>query len=164
MYIIYTDGSTKGNGRAQNNGGWAYVIVRDEITIHQDSGSMGGTTNQRMELTACLRALEYCSKELCGPGETFSVHSDSAYLINCYTQKWWQNWEKNGWRNARGEAVANQELWKQIIPYFTNKDYHFHKVKGHANDRLNIYADKLAQAAADGKMLSRDELATEGFV
>lgn len=164
VYKIYTDGSTKGNGQASNSGGWAYVITNNDIVIHKSFGSAGGTTNQKMELTACIRALEYYNEHFVAPENKCSICSDSAYLINCYSQKWWINWEKNGWRNAKGEAVANKELWEQIIPYFRRSDCSFHKVKGHSNDRFNNFADKLAQAAAEGTSISRVYQITEGFI
>lgn len=147
MYEVYTDGSTKGNGKAVNCGGWAFAITQDNVLTYQSSGTATQTTNQKMELTACLEALKYCSQNLKPP---FTIYSDSAYLINCYKQKWYENWERNGWRNAKREPVANQELWKQIIPYFRNKEYNFCKVKGHADNQYNNIVDKLAQNAAEG--------------
>lgn len=148
MISVYTDGSAKSNGTENSRGGWAYVVIQDGQIIHQNSGFSSQTTNQRMELTACLEALKYCATI---PFEEFCVYSDSAYLINCYKQEWYINWEKNGWYNSQRKPVANQDLWEQIIPFFRSKYYHFNKVKGHANNQFNNLVDNMAQSAAGGK-------------
>ena len=72
-----------------------------------------------------------------------------SYLINCYEQKWYENWERNGWVTTTRKPVSNSELWAEIIPYFRRKSFFFHKVKGHEDDYYNNYVDELAQKAAD---------------
>ena len=146
MYEIYTDGATSGNGRADAPGGWAYVILKDGYLVSQNSGGEKGTTNQRMELTAALKACEEI--EAMDGFATVKLYSDSAYLINCYKQNWWKNWRANGWRNSKKEPVANQDLWEKLIRYFMmTPSYDFIKVKGHAGNEYNEMVDKLAVAA-----------------
>lgn len=122
-------------------------MLYDGDIIRRDSGNVLDTTNQRMELQAVLEGLKAC--ELFGD-ETSEYHfySDSAYVVNCYFQEWYVNWEKNGWRNAARKEVANQDLWVQIIPYFKRKSFYFHKVEGHADNYYNNLVDKMAQDAA----------------
>lgn len=151
MYEVYTDGATSGNGKADAPGGWAYVILRDGAVVSQNSGGEKGTTNQRMELTAALKACEEI--EAMDSFATVKLYSDSAYLINCYKQNWWKNWRANGWRNSKKEPVANQDLWEKLIHYFMmTPGYDFIKVKGHAgNDTKAAYwndvVDKMAVQA-----------------
>lgn len=146
MYEIFCDGATSDNGKADAPGGWAYVILRDGVIISQNSGGEKGTTNQRMELTAALKACEEI--EAMDGFATVKLYSDSAYLINCYKQNWWKNWRANGWRNSKKEPVANQDLWEKLIRYFMmTPSYDFIKVKGHAGNKCNEMVDKLAVAA-----------------
>lgn len=146
-YDIYTDGSAKGNDPANRSGGWAYVILYDGDIIRRDSGNILATTNQRMELQACVEALRACEL-FWDETKEFRIFSDSAYLINCYRQGWYINWEKNGFRNAKKQEVANQDLWSEIIPYFKRKSFTFHKVEGHADNYYNNFVDNMAQEAA----------------
>ena len=82
---IYTDGSLKKSGRS-TYGGWAFVVIHDSQEIYHDFGSEYNTTNQRMELTAILKALEYAKTKRRG-SERVVVYSDSAYAINCYLKE-----------------------------------------------------------------------------
>ena len=132
---VYTDGACLGN---PGPGGWAWLVPGGE----SDSGGERQTTNQRMELYAVLRALETFDGEL-------RVHSDSAYVVNCYNQKWWVGWERKGWRTASGTPVANLDLWRPVIDHFkVRKGLVFVKVKGHSGDTYNEMADALANSAA----------------
>lgn len=147
---IYTDGSMKSDGHdfTKGTGAWAFAVVENETVIFTKDGTSFDTTNQKMELTACAEALKYASLHKY-PDETVIIYSDSAYLINCCSQKWYANWEKNGWKNSKKEPVANKELWEQIIPYFKQPNYIFNKVKGHADNCFNNICDNLAQSAVD---------------
>ena len=145
---IYTDGSLKKTGKQMTFGGWGFIVTRDNIKVYEAAGSEYGTTNQRMELEAIRKALEYASS-IRRPNERVVIYSDSAYAINCYQQEWYINWQANGWRNANKQEVANQDLWIEIIPYFDNFWYSFKKVKGHANVFWNEACDTLAQNAAE---------------
>lgn len=143
---IYTDGSCKSMART-TFGGWAFVVIQDSKEVYCATGSEVNTTNQRMELEAIKSALDYI-KTVRRANERVVVYSDSAYAINCYNKGWYQNWIANGWRNASKQPVANQDLWEEIIPYFDNFWYSFHKVEGHAGDYWNEVCDERAQAEA----------------
>ena len=144
---IYTDGSLKKLGTLATFGGWSFIALRGGECIYEIAGSEYGTTNQRMELLAIRNALEFAQKNR-QPNETVVIYSDSAYAINCYLQEWYTRWQYNGWVNAKGEDVHNQDLWAEIIPYFDNFWYHFSKVQGHGTNFWNNECDRLAQTAA----------------
>lgn len=148
-FEIYCDGSTRGNGKENAVGAWAYVILKDGEKYISQYGSVLQTTNQRMELEAAIHALFFLvMNEICVPFDTIKVYTDSAYLHNCYTQKWYKNWQANGWKNSKKEPVANQDLWEELIKYFEMPEVEFIKVKGHAGNQWNEYVDTLAQTAA----------------
>ena len=148
-YRIYSDGSTRGNGRKDAVGAWAYVIVDDNDNILAEGyESEVGTTNQRMELIGALMGLEYAFKEI-KMGDYICLYTDSAYLHNCQTQRWYANWIANGWKNTKKQPVANADVWERLVPYFEAWGISFNKVKGHAGDKWNEYVDTLAQTAAE---------------
>ena len=153
MITIYTDGSTKGNGRAHSYGGWAYLVEYmkgGNCKVVYTCGAEKNTTNQRMELLAAINGLEYAvtTETFSGDGAEIILFTDSAYLCNCYNEKWYKNWQKNGWKNSKKEPVANKDLWVKLIPYF-DKGINIVKVKGHSGNPLNEKVDTLAQAAAE---------------
>jgi ribonuclease HI len=133
--IVYTDGACVGN---PGPGGWAWVCPSGECA----SGSVPASTNQRMELTAVIEALA----ALEGPLE---IRSDSAYVVNCFLQRWYDGWRRKGWRNSKKEPVANRDLWEPLIDaVLVRGDVTFVKVTGHVGDYWNERADELAEAAA----------------
>lgn len=138
---IYTDGACSGN---PGPGGWGAVLIygsqRKEL-----SGAAETTTNQRMELTAALQALQ-ALKEPC----EVILFSDSAYLINAFNQHWLDNWQRNGWRNAKKQPVENQDLWQALLNISSQHQVSWRKVKGHAGDTYNERCDELARAAIAG--------------
>jgi len=109
------------------------------------SGGEAQTTNQRMELTAVIEGLAAIPE-----GRRVHVHSDSAYIVNCFRDGWWERWEKNGWKNAQKQSVANRDLWERLIKESRRHDVVWHKVAGHADDKLNNRVDALARAAIVG--------------
>ena len=154
-YSIYTDGSTKNNGAKDAVGGWGYVVVNTEYNtmVAGASGVEEGTTNQRMELMAAIQGIKAIAPLITIPEDSVVIYTDSAYLHNCYAQRWYENWQKNGWKNSKKETVANRDLWEQLIPYFNNWGYQFEKVKGHSDNSTihevwNNYVDQVAQTAA----------------
>lgn len=152
-YRIYSDGSTRGNGRKDAVGAWAYVIIDDNDNILAEGAEAEvGTTNQRMELMGALRGLEHIFQTMV-VGDYVCLFTDSAYLHNCYTQRWYDNWINNGWKNTKKQPVANADLWKELVPYFETWGIQFNKVKGHAGDKWNEYVDTLAQTAAEKKKI-----------
>jgi ribonuclease HI len=137
--VVYTDGSCLGN---PGPGGWAWAVPNGPYR----SGADPQTTNQRMEITAALRALE----ELSGPGDPLEVVSDSLYVVNCFRQRWYDGWYRKGWRNAAGKPVANRELWEALFALALDpaRSVTWRWVKGHSGDPMNDLVDELAVAAA----------------
>lgn len=109
-------------------------------------GGERNTTNQRMELTACIRALE----QIKSGGYDIEIYTDSAYLANCMLQKWYLAWQRKGWKNSKNEPVENRDLWEQLITFLSLHKITFHKVAGHADDKLNRRADELARMGIAG--------------
>ena len=140
MITVYTDGSCRGN---PGPGGWAWVVPEGRF----ESGADPHTTNQRMEITAPLRALESLR-----PGATdgILVRSDSAYVVNCFLQRWWVGWQRRNWRNSQGKPVANRELWEPLLALALDPatPVRFEWVKGHSGDRWNDVVDQLAFTAS----------------
>ena len=142
MIEIYTDGST-----TKSRSGWGFVAVKNNEIIYQKSGVEHiGDTNQMMELIAALEACKWATNQ---HYDNIIIYSDSAYLVNCYNDKWFIKWENNNWKNSKNEPVANIDLWKQLIMYFRLPNINFVKVKGHNGDQYNEIADKLATGAIE---------------
>lgn len=135
---IYTDGACSGN---PGPGGWGAVLIYGNVT-KEISGGEKVTTNNKMELTAPIEALKLL-KEPC----KVKLYSDSAYLINCFKEKWHAGWERNGWVNSKKEPVANKELWQELLSLSRIHEIEWLKVKGHAGDQWNERCDELARAA-----------------
>lgn len=145
MLKIYTDGACSDNGKENAPGGCAFAVVNDDTVSFSWWYGTIGTTNQRMELTAAIKACQWAAENF--PFERIEIYSDSAYLINCVNQNWWKSWEKNGWKNSKKQPVANPDLWKALIPFFSNENFSFWKVKGHAGVDENELVDTLAVRA-----------------
>ena len=143
---IYTDGSCKKFADV-TFGGWAYIILVENQLFRYESDGEVDSTNQRMELTAAIKGLEYATQMNVRDSDII-LYSDSAYLINCVKQEWYKKWIRNGWRNSKNEPVANQDLWQQLLPFFKNPRCIFRHVLGHNNNFFNEKCDKLAQDAA----------------
>ena len=155
-YKIYCDGAASNNGYENAIGGWAFVVLDEEENIIFEQAEMvKGATNNRMELYAAYMGLDTLMSNKTDI-ESVKVYTDSAYLHNCITQKWYENWVRNGWRNAKKEPVANKSLWEYLLPYFIEPRIEFYKVKGHDGDKWNVYVDDLA-VAARLKMEEEDE-------
>lgn len=161
-FEIYCDGSTRGNGKENAVGAWAWVAHEGGNKIFENCQAEKNTTNQRMELTAAAEALEAVCREFVTPFDRVIVYTDSAYLHNCVVQSWWCNWQINGWKNSKKQPVANQDLWERLIPYFEMPEVEFVKVKGHAggrneHEKWNDYVDGLAQSASAKLMGEMDK-------
>ena len=149
-FIIYCDGSARNNGSEKAVGAWAYVVLNDkEEILARKCQAVKGATNQQMELTAAAEALEYLFyNHIAVPFDRVIVYTDSAYLHNCYIQKWYINWQNNGWENAKKQPVANKDLWERLINFFESPEVEFVKVKGHADNKWNNTVDEMAQSAS----------------
>jgi ribonuclease HI len=135
---IYTDGACSGN---PGPGGWAAIVI-DGPETRELSGGEPLTTNQRMELRAAVEGLRAV------PGRRrVDLYSDSAYLVNCFRDRWHVRWQANGWRNAQRKPVENRDLWEALLAEAARHDVTWHKVAGHSGDALNDRADRLAVAA-----------------
>jgi ribonuclease HI len=142
IWQVFTDGASSPDGR----GGWAYVVVKDDIEMHRAQGSALGVTHQRMEIRAVAEALLAFPRDV--PVE---VIGDSAYAIDCFVKKWHVRWEENGWRNSSGKPVANRDEWERAFTAWrarlagTNWD----RVPGHRKGKhpWNDLADALAVEA-----------------
>jgi ribonuclease HI len=139
--VVYTDGACRGN---PGPGGWAWAVPGGRFA----SGAEAHTTNQRMEINAALEALRSLTAE--SPA-SIEVVSDSTYVVKCFTDRWWQGWQRRGWKNSQNKPVANRDLWEPLIELALQPEVpvSFRWVKGHSGDRWNDRVDELATAAAD---------------
>lgn len=136
--VLYTDGACSGN---PGPGGWAAIII-DGGEERAISGAEPGTTNQRMELTGAIEGLAAI------PGRRrVHLHTDSAYVLNCFRDRWWERWERSGWVSAARQPVVNRDLWERLLAKTRRHDVVWHKVRGHSGDPLNDRVDALARAA-----------------
>lgn len=136
-FEVYTDGACSGN---PGPGGWGYVILQNNDLFHEDCGGESQTTNNRMEMTAVIRALRYLAPV---PSEII-IYSDSAYLVQAFRLGWIQKWQRNGWKTATGQDVLNQDLWQELVLLTTIHKVTWIKVKAHSGIKWNERCDKLA--------------------
>ena len=131
---VFTDGACKGN---PGPGGWGALLVVDgrERELY---GGERDTTNNRMELTAVIRALE----ALGAPSEV-ELHTDSQYVKNGI-ETWIHAWKRNGWKTSDKKPVKNAELWRELEALAARHRVRWHWVKGHADNAGNLRADALA--------------------
>lgn len=137
--IIYCDGACSGNQYEKNVGGWGAVLQYKD-RVKEIYGGEKNTTNNRMELTACIKALEQVKLK----NARIEIYCDSAYIVNCFRQGWRLKWQRNGWMTSKKEPVENRDLWEQLISLVDQHQVAFQKVKGHAGVELNERADQLA--------------------
>jgi len=137
---IFTDGACKGN---PGPGGWG-AVLRAGGHEKELSGHAPATTNNRMEMTAVIEALN----ALKGPCEV-QLYTDSKYVIDGIT-KWIFGWQKNGWKNSQKKDVLNADLWQALLDAKRRHKVSWHWVKGHDGHPENERADKLASDAALG--------------
>ncbi len=138
---VYTDGGCHGN---PGPGGWAFVVVAENGNVER-SGAEPETTNNRMELTAVIEALQFCSAHFSSTAG-IRLHTDSQYVRNGITD-WIERWRLNGWRTAAKKAVKNQDLWRRLDELNTALSPAWSWVRGHAGDPLNERCDELVQQA-----------------
>ncbi len=137
--VVYCDGACSGNQSENNVGGWG-VVMKYQQHAKELCGGERNTSNQRMELTACIKALEAIKTP-----KPVVIHSDSAYLVNCMHDRWYERWQRNGWKNAKKQPVENKDLWERLLELLSQHDVEFKKVQGHAGIELNERADELAR-------------------
>lgn len=126
---IYTDGACSGNQNKNNVGGWGAILEYGENRKELFGGETD-TTNNKMELTAVVEALKSLKKH----GLYINIFSDSSYLVECFTKKWYVKWQQNGWKTSQKSPVENRDLWEEILRSVNNhKEVNFYRVKGHIN-------------------------------
>lgn len=133
--VIYTDGACSNN---PGPGGWGAILFYKD-SKKELSGYSENTTNNQMELTAAIEALNRL-KEAC----EIDLYSDSAYLINAFNEDWITKWQLNGFKNANKKPVQNVELWQKLIELNNIHKIKWIKVKGHADNEFNNRCDQLA--------------------
>jgi ribonuclease HI len=136
---IYTDGACRGN---PGPGGWG-VLLSCAGQVRELSGAQALTTNNRMELTAVIRALQALKR----PVEA-RLFTDSEYVRRGVTE-WLAAWKARGWRTADRKPVKNQDLWHELDPLAAAQRIEWHWVKGHSGNPGNERVDRLANEAID---------------
>ena len=133
--IIHTDGACKGN---PGPGGWGAVLQTGGGHEKELWGGEPATTNNRMELTAAIMALEALTRPC-----RVDLHTDSRYVMDGIT-KWIGPWKSRGWLTADKKPVKNDDLWKRLDAARARHQVKWHWVKGHAGHELNERADVLS--------------------
>jgi ribonuclease HI len=136
---IYTDGACRGN---PGPGGWGALLRFGDVE-REISGAEPATTNNRMELTAVIRALEALKRPVRG-----HIYTDSQYVRQGILE-WVQNWKARGWKTADKKPVKNQDLWQQLDDLAQRHELDWHWVKGHSGHVENERVDALANRAID---------------
>lgn len=135
MYVIYTDGACKSSNKT---GGWAFVVIKDDKKIYFDFNSEDDTTNNRMEITACIKALEYCIDNNI---KEVVIQTDSMYVIGTI---------KYGWKRN-----VNNDLWPVLGSMCNRVRVVWQHVKGHNGDKYNSLCDSLAAVASNYKKIKK---------
>jgi ribonuclease HI len=156
--ILHCDGSCSGN---PGPGGWAVILV---YRVHERelSGSAPKTTNNRMELTAPIEGFR-ALKESCA----VTVRTDSRYLVNAFANNWLDGWQRQVWKNRRGQSVPNRDLWEALLAEAARHDVTWEWVEGHAGDLFNERCHSMAvaacQAARSGRKTARRRASSSGI-
>ena len=137
MIKIYTDGACSGN---PGIGGWGVVILSKESNPVYLKGGEKNTTNNRMELTAAIQALNYFEKP-----QTITMITDSKYVKEGI-ESWIKNWKKNGWKTSLRKPVKNKELWLKLDSCISKHNINWQWIKGHTGETYNEKADFLARS------------------
>ncbi len=141
--IIFSDGSSSGN---PGPGGWGAIVSMPDGSVVEIGGAKKYTTNNRMELTGAIKALQFVGKSF---GEII-LNTDSSYLINGIT-KWIYGWRKNNWKNSAKKPVLNRDLWEELMEASKGKNIIWNHVAGHAGIAGNERCDEIATSFAYGK-------------
>lgn len=145
---IFTDG-----GAINNPGPGGYgIIILAEGEERELSGGYRLTTNNRMELMACIKAIS----ALTSHDKPVLLHSDSSYVVNGISKGWAKGWRRRGWVKSDGKPALNSDLWAQLLDLVEGLDISFHWVRGHAGHPLNERCDQLAVQNARKEGLPED--------
>lgn len=146
--LIYTDGASLGN---PGPGGYGILWI-NQGDRQELSGGYRRTTNNRMELIACIKALQPLKKT-----DRAVLFSDSRYVINAVAKGWARRWRRNGWMRSATQPAENADLWSQLLDLLDNRTVEFRWVRGHAGTPENERCDQLAVQAALTKNLPADD-------
>ena len=138
-FVIYTDGACLGN---PGSGGWAAIIINKFNKKNEISGSEKNTTNNRMELQACINALSFTKSK-----DKLKIYTDSKYVIDGI-KDWILKWKNNGWLTANKKSVKNVDLWVKLDLLIKDKEIEWEWGKGHSGNKFNEEADSLARKKA----------------
>jgi ribonuclease HI len=148
---VHTDGACKGN---PGPGAWG-LVIEDEAKRLCKAGRVDHTTNQKMELTAAIKALESLGAH---QGRPIQLFTDSDYLVKGMTE-WMRNWKAKGWRGSNKKIVQNKELWQRLDELNQKHNVQWAWVKGHSGNPGNELADTLAnRAMTEGRIVERTVL------
>lgn len=134
IVVVYTDG---GSDQKKGVGAWAFTVQEAGKETVEHSGAYLETTNNRMEMTAVIKALEHLQM-----GVPILIHCDSEYVIKGVTQ-WSKGWVRNGWINSQGKPVVNRDLWEHLLKLYQLHSVMFKHVKGHSGIEGNERCDEL---------------------
>jgi ribonuclease HI len=151
--VVYTDGGCRGN---PGPGGYGVIIIAGETRIELAEGYRL-TTNNRMEMMACLAALKTLP-----PHADMTLHSDSRYVVNGINKGWARKWRANNWMRTKREAAENSDLWAQLLDLCDAHRVQFVWIHGHTGQMENERCDRLAAEASEGPDLKEDRAYVEG--
>ncbi|HNV72480.1 MAG TPA: ribonuclease HI [Candidatus Ozemobacteraceae bacterium] len=140
MVQLFCDGACSGN---PGPGGWG-AILRFGTSEREISGGAPYTTNNQMELMACISGLQLL-KEPC----EVLIQTDSQYLAKAFQEGWLEKWQRNGWRTSGKQPVKNRELWEELLKLAAQHQLRWQWIKGHAGHRENERCDELAVKARE---------------
>jgi len=138
---LYADGACSGN---PGPGGWGFIVKNDTL-YYEASGAGINTTNNRMELIAVIRGLEYIAgthPEI----KIIKIYTDSQYVFLGITQ-WIHDWKRKGWKNSQKEPVKNRELWEKLDMLTQTLKPEYNWIRGHNGHKENERCDELARSA-----------------
>ena len=140
--MIYTDGGASPN---PGLGGWAAILYSPEHNAKREIyGAENNTTNNRMELTAAIKALEPLKRPC-----HVKLTTDSSYLQNAFVKGWLAKWQRNNWKTYDKKEVLNRDLWERLITYSSIHNIEWHWIRGHSNNLYNNRCDELVHLARD---------------
>ena len=146
---VFTDGGAVGN---PGPGGFGAVIIRPDGQRQELCGAFKWTTNNRMEMMGCIKALEAIDDKL-----PIALHSDSRYLVDAVNKGWARAWRRRNWKKANGAPALNIDLWQRLLMLLDDRDVLLKWVKGHAGHVWNERCDQLVHEAIDKGDFEVDE-------